>query len=69
MKPQIKHWICSVPPTVQMSSYKTNCRASNLESKEQNALWDYNSARAHDGLSPLPRMPTGTTYKAVYEDN
>ncbi len=26
------------------------------------ALWEYNSMRAHDGLPPLKRMPKGTKY-------
>jgi len=29
---------------------------------EQNALWQYNGARAHDGLPPLKCMPKGTKY-------
>lgn len=32
------------------------------ETLAKSALWDYNSARAHDGLPPLSRMPAGTVY-------
>lgn len=56
-----------VPPTKEQGGYKTTVTPSRLESKEQAALSDYNSARAHDGLPPLKRMPVGTVYAAQYE--
>lgn len=33
-----------------MGSYTTVATESNSETKEENALWDFNSARRHDGL-------------------
>jgi len=45
-----------VPPTMEMGSYM--CTADN----SSDALEQYNSARAHDGLGPVKRMPKGTEY-------
>jgi hypothetical protein len=53
----------TVPPTMEMGSFHTTARDREFESKEQEALWDYNSAREHDGLPPLKRMPKGTKYE------
>jgi len=55
----------AVPPTSQVGSYQTtvsSCGKWGTESIAKKALWDYNSARAHDGLPPLARMPAGTRY-------
>ena len=52
----------SVPPTREQGSHTGTCSASNGETLAASALWDYNSARAHDGLPPLSRMPAGTVY-------
>lgn len=52
----------TVPPTSEVGSYSGTCSASFGETLAQSALWDYNSARAHDGLQPLSRMPAGTIY-------
>lgn len=57
----------TVPPTLEQGSYKGTCSSSARETHRQNALSDYNSARAHDGLPPLSRMPIGTTYHRQYE--
>lgn len=53
-----------VPPTNEQGSYHTVVRPNGSETVAQQALADYNSARAHDGLEPLRRMPAGTTYTA-----
>lgn len=45
-----------VPPTIEMGSYRANC------SNKKDALYSYNSARSHDGLPPLLKMPRGTKY-------
>lgn len=57
--------IIKVPPTMEMGSYGTwvILRKNSGETVAQSALWDYNSARAHDGLPPLKRMPQGTKYR------
>lgn len=57
----------SVPPTAEQGSYVTTVSGSYLQSYRAEALQDYNSARAHDGLPPVSRMPSGTTYKAIVE--
>lgn len=36
-----------------MGSYKTIAKESHGETVEENALWDINSARRHDGLTEL----------------
>lgn len=54
-----------VPPTREMGSYKTTATNSGkwgAMNYRQDALQDYNSARAHDGLPPVKRMPAGTIY-------
>ena len=48
-----------VPPTREQGSYKTLVEGWNYKA---DALWDYNSAREHDGLPPVSRMPKGTRY-------
>ena len=63
-------YIVKVPPTAEMGSYTTRTETSGKwghETYRQKALWDYNSARAHDGLPPVKRMPAGTSYTAQYE--
>lgn len=52
----------TVPPTSDVGSYSGTCSAGYYHTPAQDALADYNSARAHDGLSPLRRMPAGTKY-------
>jgi hypothetical protein len=59
MKPT---YICIVPVTREMGTFKTNCSACYMESYKANALWQYNSSREHDNLEPLTKMPAGTTY-------
>jgi len=49
-------YMVKVPPTMEQGSY--SCKA--IDRKD--ALWKYNSARAHDGLEPIERMPNGTRY-------
>lgn len=63
-------YIVTVPPTEEQGSYKTTIRVSRGETKAQAALWDYNSARAHDGLPPVKKMPAGTKYtrKTIVSD-
>jgi hypothetical protein len=60
-----KKYTCKVPTTRLMSSFSTVCEANSQETKEENALWDYNNARAHDGLPPLEKLPAGTTFTPI----
>ena len=57
----------SVPLTGDMSPYQTLARGTPMESVEANALWHYNRAREHDGLSPLQRLPAGTRFAPATE--
>jgi len=57
----------TVPPTTEVGSYSGTCASSIRETYRKNALSDYNSCRAHDGLPPLDRMPAGTVYTAIPE--
>ena len=59
-------YIVKVPPTTEQGSYSTIVN-DNYRSKHAEALQDYNSSRAHDGLPPITKMPRGTTYTAIYE--
>ena len=51
-----------VPPTDEQGSFTMLARS------RSDALWQYNSARAHDGLEPLFRMPNGTTYTQINKE-
>ena len=48
---------------MEMGSYNTWAFTDRSETVAQQALWDYNSARKHDGLVPVKRMPAGTKYR------
>jgi hypothetical protein len=52
-------YVITCPPTREMGSYKTR-HCGPKATARQHALWDYNSARAHDGLGPVKRLPPGT---------
>ena len=54
-------YVVTVPPTREMGSYKTRVRGP-MPNARRDALWDYNSARDHDALPPVDRMPSGTKY-------
>ena len=59
-----------VPPTMDVGSYSCIVGHEQLGlSKEQEALDDYNNARDHDGLAPIKRMPNGTKYIKMSEDD
>ena len=59
------HYKVNFPVTKNMGSYSTIATETSMETKEENALWDYNSARAHDGLQPLHELPYGTTFERI----
>jgi hypothetical protein len=61
------NYTVTVPPTAQVGSHKTTVTSGRRETIAQQALWDYNSARAHDCLDPVSRMPAGTIYTAQVE--
>ena len=57
----------TVPPTMEQGSYTTIVSDGGKfgRTAAQDALQDYNSCRAHDGLPPIRRMPAGTRYKSI----
>jgi hypothetical protein len=57
-----KRILVEVPSTMEMGNYKTTVTGGFNQSFRQEALQDYNSARGHDGLPPLRKMPRGTKY-------
>ena len=54
-----------VPPTMEQGSYSITCKNSYMETYREDALSQYNSAREHDGLEPIRRMPNGTIYTRI----
>lgn len=61
------HYKLSVPPTNDQGSYNIEIHPPENETVAAHALWHYNSAREHDGLPPLKRMPAGTVYTRLYK--
>jgi len=55
----------SIPPTRDLGSCIIVGKESPMESARDNALWEYNSMRAHDGLPPISSLPWGTTSKRL----
>jgi len=58
-------YICYVPTTDDQGDSQFTCGGSLYETYRQNALHTYNSMRAHDGQAPLSRMPSGTHYTPI----
>ncbi len=57
------------PPTNQMSTIDYVVTESVLETKEEQALWQYNRSREHDGLPPLTELPEGVVFTERHENN
>lgn len=55
------------PVTAHMSPIDYVVKESAMETMEENALWHYNSSRAHDGLQPLEHLPSGVTFSPIQE--
>ena len=60
-----KRTVVIVPPTRDQGNTRFIASASYMETVAKNALWTYNSMRAHDGQGPLTKMPKGTKYEKV----
>jgi hypothetical protein len=58
----------AIPPTRRQGSCTIIGTSSLMETAYQNALWQYNSMRAHDGLPPVNRLPEGTCKGRVFYD-
>lgn len=59
------HYKVHIPTTRHLGAYDTIATETTMESKEENALWDYNNVRAHDGLKPVQALPDGTTFARI----
>lgn len=53
------------PCTSQLGPF--NCIVSDkpMETKEEEALWHYNKALEHDGMSPRSTLPKGTSFVEI----
>ena len=40
-----------------------------IETAREDALWQYNRMREHDGQPPLAGLPLGTTSEVILEDS
>ncbi len=56
-----------VPATNDMSPCTLIGTKHTMETAHENALWEYNRMRDHDGLPPLKRLPAGTTSEMLEE--
>lgn len=54
-----------IPPTWSQGSCKIIGVSNCMESAYENALWEYNSMRAHDGQPPLGDLPRGTVERQL----
>lgn len=54
-----------IPMTPRQGPCSIIGKSSFLETAEENALWDYNSMREHDGQKPLRQLPPGTKRKVI----
>lgn len=59
-------YVVKVPATMEQSNYELHC-SDDIMSVAAEALFMYNTNRAHDDLLPIRRMPNGTTYWRQYE--
>jgi hypothetical protein len=59
----MKTYKITTPNTMQISSHTFTHKGTKAEALSY-ALWAYNSARAHDGLEPLEKLPRGTVCKS-----
>jgi hypothetical protein len=57
----------TVPPTENIGSFAGVCQDGFGQNFRQDALWQYNSAREHDGFEPVKRMPAGTEYRGIFD--
>jgi len=55
------------PLTNKMSKIDYVVSDKSMETKEEEALWNYNRSRDHDGLLPLSELPKGAVFKAIEE--
>jgi len=57
-----------IPPTANQGSCVIVGKSTLMETARENALWEYNSMRAHDGQRPLSALPRGTKSERVSDE-
>jgi len=62
-------WRVNVPATMYYGTYTTVVRHHAGETARDQALQDYNRARARDGVSPVPELPALTTWHEITDHN
>ena len=58
----------TIPPTANVGSCTIIGVSSLKETARENAIWEYNYMRAHDGLDPVVTFPNGTKSKVLFFD-
>ena len=58
----------TIPPTANVGNCTIIGVSSLTETARENALWQYNSMRSHDGLDPVQSFPNGTKSKVLFFD-
>ena len=66
--PTMKKIQYTIPPTANVGNCTIVGVSSLTETARENALWEYNSMRAHDGLPPVGTFPNGTKSKVLFFD-
>ena len=56
----MKNYKVITPLMLDISAHTINAKGNNIAEAKADALIDYNSSRAHDGLPPLEKLPRGT---------
>ena len=58
---------------IPVTNDQGNCEilgvANGSETTRENALWEYNSMREHDGQPPVSDLPIGTTSEVIEESS
>lgn len=55
------------PTTTKNGVYSIVAVETSMETKEENALWHYNNALAHDGIRSVDELPKGTRFEPIHE--
>jgi hypothetical protein len=55
-----------IPASHQVGNCEIVGVSSLMETARENALWQYNSMRAHDGLPPVVSFPNGTKGETIF---
>lgn len=58
-----------IPLTYEMPGMVVTVEDKTMECKEEEALWNFNRSREHDGLIPVTKLPRGTRFEAIEDEN